>query len=99
SVILLEAVSIGSGASGRANGQVIGTLTRMPPDQIREKIGQPFLDLVAGSADDLFALVGRFNIDCDARRSGWLQPAHSPGRAKRAASLAAGWARAGADTK
>lgn len=99
SVILLEAVTIGAGASGRANGQVIGTLTRMPPDQIREKIGQPFLDLVAGSADRLFALVERFNIDCDARRSGWLQPAHSAGRAKRAAGLAAGWARAGADTQ
>lgn len=99
SVALLEAATIGSGASGRANGQVIGTLTRMPPDTIRSELGQGFLDLVAGSADQLYALVDRFGIDCDARRSGWLQPAHSPGRAKRAAGLAAAWGRAGADTQ
>lgn len=99
SVVVLEAARIGSGASGRANGQVIATLTRMPPDAIRSQLGQPFLDLVAGGADELFGLVRRFNIQCDAQRQGWLQPAHSPGRAARGASLAQAWARAGAPTE
>lgn len=96
SVIVLEAAIIGAGASGRANGQVIGTLTRHGPEAIAATLGQPFLDLVAGSADVLFGLIDRFAIDCDAVRAGWMQPAHSPGRARRAAGLAAQWARAGA---
>ncbi len=94
--ILLEAAMVGAGASGRANGQVIGTLTRHGPEAIAQTLGQPFLDLVAGSADVLFGLVDRFGIDCDAVRKGWLQPAHSPGRAARAKALAAAWVHAGA---
>lgn len=99
-VVLLEAVNIGYGASGRANGQVISALTRHGPDAIR-KIwpgvrGERFIQLVMGAADQLYALVDRYQIDCDARRNGWLQPAHSRGRAKRVASLAAQWAEAGA---
>lgn len=96
SVMLLEAATIGAGASGRANGQVIGTLTRHGPEAIAATLGRPFLDLVAGSADVLFGLIARFGIDCDAVRAGWMQPVHSPGRARRAAGLAAQWAAVGA---
>lgn len=95
-VVLLEAASIGSGASGRANGQVIATLTRLGPEGMAKTLGKPFLDMVAGSADVLYGFVERFGIDCDAVRNGWLQPAHSPGRAAAARGLAAQWAAAGA---
>lgn len=99
-VVLLEAARIGSGASGRANGQVISALTRHGPDAIRKHWpgarGERFVELVRGSADQLYALVERYGIDCDARRTGWLQPAHTPGRARRVAGLARQWAQAGA---
>ena len=99
-VVLLEAARIGWGASGRANGQVISALTRHGPDAIRKlwpgTRGERFVELVRGSADQLYALIERYGIDCDARRAGWLQPAHTPGRARRVASLARQWAQAGA---
>jgi glycine/D-amino acid oxidase-like deaminating enzyme len=95
-VVVLEAVTIGSGASGRANGQVIATLTQHSPDAVSEQLGKSFLHMVTGSADKLYGFVERFGIDCDAARNGWLQPAHSPGRARRAQTLAQQWARAGA---
>ncbi|MFK3777515.1 NAD(P)/FAD-dependent oxidoreductase [Agrobacterium sp. NPDC089420] len=101
-VVLLEAAKIGYGASGRANGQVISALTRHGPDAIRRvwpgERGERFIRLVAGAADRLYELIERYGIDCDACRNGWLQPAHSPGRAKRVAALAAQWAAVGAPT-
>ncbi|MCO5733420.1 FAD-binding oxidoreductase [Rhizobium sp. SSA_523] len=99
-VIVLEATRVGYGASGRANGQVISALTRHGPDAVRKiwpgERGTRFIQLVKGAADRLFDLVDRYGIDCDARRNGWLQPAHTPGRAKRVAGLAAQWAATGA---
>ncbi|MCP8894857.1 FAD-binding oxidoreductase [Shinella daejeonensis] len=99
-VVVLEAAHIGHGASGRANGQVISALTRHGPDALRAlwpgKRGDRFIALVAGSADRLYGLIERYAIDCDARRNGWLQPAHTEGRARRVAALAAQWAEAGA---
>jgi glycine/D-amino acid oxidase-like deaminating enzyme len=101
-VVLLEAARIGSGASGRANGQVISALTRHGPDAIRKHWpgvrGERFIELVSGSADQLYGLIERYGIDCDARRSGWLHPAHTRGRARRVAGLARQWAQAGAAT-
>ena len=99
SVILLEAATVGAGASGRANGQVIAALTRHGPDAIRATLGEPFLNLLATAADRLYGLVDTYRIDCGARRTGWLQPAHSPGRAKRTQSMAAQWAAAGAPAR
>ncbi|SEP94811.1 Glycine/D-amino acid oxidase [Faunimonas pinastri] len=100
--VLLEAATIGAGASGRANGQVIAALTRHGPNAIRAlwpgERGERFLAMVAGAADVLFELVDRYGIDCDARRNGWLQPAHSPGRLRRVAGLAEQWAALGAPT-
>jgi glycine/D-amino acid oxidase-like deaminating enzyme len=101
-VVLLEATRIGYGASGRANGQIIGALTRHGPSGIRQiwpgKRGERVIQLVRGSADVLYDLIDRYRIDCDARRAGWLQPAHTRGRAKLGAALAAQWAEAGAPT-
>lgn len=102
SVAVLEAACVGYGASGRANGQVISALTRHGPAAIRRiwpgERGERFIALVQGAADSLFGLVDRYGIDCDARRTGWLQPAHSPGRMKLVSGLAAQWAEAGSPT-
>ena len=40
-VIVLEAVQVGWGASGRNNGQVIPTMTGAEPDSIAKTMGRP----------------------------------------------------------
>jgi glycine/D-amino acid oxidase-like deaminating enzyme len=93
--VVVEGGEIGAGASGRNNGQVIPTLTRHDPEAILKALGPDFgprfLDLVKGSADDLFDTVAHYGIDCDAVRNGWIQPAHTPGRARLAVRRAAQW--------
>jgi glycine/D-amino acid oxidase-like deaminating enzyme len=99
-VVVLEAATVGAGASGRANGQIIPTLTRHDPEAIvrllGDERGERFLELLAGSADRLFGTVARYDIDCDARRTGWLQPAHTPDRARLATLRAEQWRSRGA---
>jgi glycine/D-amino acid oxidase-like deaminating enzyme len=94
-VLVLEAGEIGSGASGRNNGQVIPTLTRHDPAAILAawgpERGERFLRLLEHSADLLFETAAHYGIECDAVRSGWIQPAHTPGRARAAERRAAQW--------
>ncbi|HEX2890872.1 FAD-binding oxidoreductase [Vineibacter terrae] len=81
---VVEADEIGSGASGRNNGQVIPTMSRADPSAMVAKFGQErgqrFAGLVRDSAETVFDLVRRHDIDCAAEQSGWIQPAHTPGR-------------------
>lgn len=70
STMVLEAVTVGAGASGRNNGQVIPTLTRHDPTAVlklmRLERGERFLRMLARSADLLFDTIARYRIDCDA---------------------------------
>ncbi|TXL82196.1 FAD-binding oxidoreductase [Vineibacter terrae] len=86
---VVEAGEIGSGASGRNNGQVIPTMSRADPSAMVAKFGQErgqrFAGLVRDSAQTVFDLVRRHDIDCAAEQSGWIQPAHTPGRVAKVA--------------
>lgn len=84
-VVVLEACDVGSGASGLNNGQVIPVLTRADPDMLIDRFagaGERFVRLIGGSAQDLFDLVRQEGLECEAEQSGWIQPAHSPGRVR-----------------
>ena len=103
--IVLEAGEIGSGASGRNNGQVIPTFSRIEPDALADSTppeqggrakGEQLVQLVADSAAFTFDLIRAHGMDCDAEQRGWVQPAHTPGRVKLAERRAAAWARRGA---
>jgi len=100
SVAVLEAGEPGFGASGRNNGQVIPTYSRANPDdvvaQFGAEVGERMNAWVAGSADLVFGLIDRHDIDCDAERQGWLQPAHRPGRLAGARKKYEQWAARGA---
>src|SRR5256886_6247042 len=78
SVIVLETGEPGWGASGRNGGQVIPGL-KPHPDEVVAMFGPEAgerLVRVAGDAPGiLFALFGRHEIDCDARRCGCIPPA------------------------
>lgn len=96
SVAVLEAKEIGFGASGRNNGQVIPTLSRMEPEDFARQTSERFLQLVCDSATFTFDLIRRHRMDCEAVQNGWIQPSHTPGRVKLAERRAAAWSKRGA---
>ncbi len=81
SVAVLEAQQIGSEASGRNGGFVVPNFAKVDPDdvvrQLGEKQGERLNQLIGGSADFVYELIRRYNIDCDAVQGGWIQPAHA----------------------
>jgi glycine/D-amino acid oxidase-like deaminating enzyme len=98
-VVLVEAAEPGWGASGRNNGQVIPTLSGHDPSAVVKRYGEAgerFNLLVRDSASYLFDLVRRFQIPAEAEQSGWVQPAHSPGRLKRSEARVREWEALGA---
>ncbi|CAH2601719.1 FAD-binding oxidoreductase [Rhodovastum atsumiense] len=98
-VLVVEAMAPGWGASGRNNGQVIPTLTRMNPDDLVARYGgagERFAAMLGGSADLLFETVRRCDIAAEAEQTGWVQPAHSPGRMRIAETRVRQWERWGA---
>jgi len=98
-VVVLEGASVGWGASGRNNGQVIPTLTAAEPDAIEARHGEAgarFVALIRDSAEALFALVRDEAIACEAEQTGWFQPAHRPSRMKLSEKRVEAWARRGA---
>ncbi len=98
-VVVLEAAEIGWGASGRNNGQVIPTLSRMDPDEIAARggaKGEAFVALIRDSASLVFDLIRRHGIEAEAVQNGWVQPAHRASRMKLAEKRVEAWARRGA---
>src|ERR1700755_3066947 len=84
-VAIVEAMEPGWGASGRNNGQVIPTLSRVDPDEIVARDGAPgerFAAMLRDSASTLFDVARRYQLNAEQEQSGWVQPVHSPGRIK-----------------
>jgi glycine/D-amino acid oxidase-like deaminating enzyme len=79
-VRLLDANAVGWGASGRTGGQVIPGL-KYDPDEIEAMFGPELgarMVSAAGSVGaEVFGLIERHSIACDAQHKGWLQPAFS----------------------
>ena len=79
-VVVLDAMDVGDGASGRNGGQVIPGL-KYDPDTLEDMYGgvqgAKLVATVGAGPDLVFELIRRHRIDCDAVRSGWLQLATS----------------------
>ncbi len=100
--IVLEGKTIGSGASGRNNGQVIPVLSRAEPEKIEQiygEVGKRFTTLIRDSANYLFQLARDENIECEAEQTGWFQPAHSKAHLESSKWRNSAWARRGAPCK
>lgn len=97
-VCVLDAGEPGWGASGRNGGQVIPGL-KYDPDALRKRFGgaqaERLIDVAGGAADEVFALIERHAIDCDATRRGWIQPAASPAALRTIEGRAEQWRRHG----
>lgn len=94
-VAVFEAGHVGFGASGRSGGQVNPMLPTARPDDLRRAVGDTYFERMTEvslrSADDLFDLIRRHQIQCDARQSGWLRVDHAPEAREVARRNAALW--------
>src|SRR5215469_3494957 len=98
-VMVLEAAEIGERASGLNGGQVIAGV-KPDPDALERLLG-PYaggrLVATAGAGPDLvFELIARHGIECEARRTGWIQPATSEAALTQLARRVEQWLRRGA---
>jgi glycine/D-amino acid oxidase-like deaminating enzyme len=79
-VVVLDAMELGDGASGRNGGQVIPGL-KYDPDTLQALYpgdqGAKLVATVAAGPDLVFDLIRQHAIGCEAVRSGWLQLATS----------------------
>ena len=95
-VVIVEAEQPGWGASGRNTGQVVPTMWGMhkTPRQIEERFGRErgarLNGRVGAAADELFALIARHAIQCDARR-GYVCVARTPKSLGKWRSVFAEW--------
>jgi glycine/D-amino acid oxidase-like deaminating enzyme len=86
-VLVLEADEIGFGASGRNTGFVVPRLKgSLGLDAVTRMLGgaqaETLLNFVGGVGDNLFTLLDRLKIECDAEQTGFLAPAHDAGAMK-----------------
>lgn len=80
SVILLESRRVGFGGSGRNAGLVNAGVWKTPDyvvEQLGEQAGQKFNRALYDSPAQVFDLIRRYHIDCDAKRCGTVNIAHS----------------------
>lgn len=96
---VLEARTIGWGASGRAFGQLVPYLKHDHAGVLahygRER-GQRLVDAIAAGPQFVFELIGRHRIACDAVQTGLLFGGHSPAGQRSLAQRADYWQRRGA---
>ncbi len=94
-VAVFDTHDVGHGASGRNGGQVNPMLPVAVPEELRRAVGDTYFERLArvslGSADELFALVNRYGIDCDARQHGWIRANHSTKAAEKTSATVKLW--------
>lgn len=99
-VFVLDAGDVGWGASGRTGGQVNPMLPFNTPDNLMKLVGPQYFERLTetslNSADALFALIRKYQIDCQARQKGWLRVDHCAKARKVSASNTKIWNRYGA---
>ena len=93
-VIILDSENPGWGASGRNGGQVNPGL-KEDPEEIEKKFGSEVgrkMVEVSGNAPDLvFSIIKKYNIQCNAIRSGWIRAAHNKEAFKKQKKRAKDW--------
>lgn len=93
-VICIEKHTIGWGASGRNNGQIIPGL-KLDPNDVIKTLGNELGDKLvrcSGDAPDLaFSLIKQYAINCDAVQQGWIQPGRSSSAIKAIESRVEQW--------
>ena len=98
-VVVLEAADVGARASGTNGGQVIPGV-KHDPDTLERIFGHGAGARLVGTAaagpDLVFELIAQYGIECDAVRTGWIQPAESDEALAELAARVEQWRRRGA---
>jgi glycine/D-amino acid oxidase-like deaminating enzyme len=99
-VVVLEAHEPGWGGSGRNGGQVIPGL-KYDPDELEQMFGpergKRLVDFIGGTADVVFDLIEKHNMNVPHQRKGWIQGAHTEAGLDLVKQRAAQWAKRGVD--
>ena len=101
-VRVLEARSIGEGASGLNGGQVIPGLKYDPEwllSHFGPQRGEALIDFAAHTADSVFDLIDAEKLDVPRQRNGWIQAAHTETALAAARERDRQWQARGADVK
>lgn len=83
-VVVLEANEPGWGASGRNGGQVNPGLKADPDDveaAFGPELGRRMVAFAWSAPETLFAIIARYQIECEARNGGTMRAAYRPGHA------------------
>jgi glycine/D-amino acid oxidase-like deaminating enzyme len=100
--VVVEAGRVGAGGSGLNGGQVNPGM-KYDPDEIEAAHDAPtarrLVRFSGGLAQRTFELIEQYGIDCEARRGGFVQPAHSQATLDKLRSRAEQWARRGAPAR
>ncbi len=105
-VVVLDAGDIAWGASGRNGGQV-NPIGHEPPEVIAQHwkafgeadIARRYTEMTIQSADEVFALINRHGIDCDAEQNGWIRSVHGSAAVPAFEHLYNSWREAGAELR
>ncbi|MCX7566643.1 FAD-binding oxidoreductase [Sulfitobacter sp. F26169L] len=99
-VAVFDAGPVAHGASGRSGGQVNPMLPAKKPQELRRAVGDRYFERMAEtsfrSADDVFDLVRKYQIRCEARQHGWIRAQHCDSARREANANAHLWNEAGA---
>ena len=81
-VVVLEAEDAGFGGTGRNSGHIIPTIAAGDPDDLVARFGpergERLVAFLRDSADAVWDLVRRYDIDCEAVTAGWALPGGGP---------------------
>lgn len=95
SVAVLEGHYLGAGASGMNAGFVVPNFAKSDPVTTRARLGdaagEALLRLVGDGATQVFRTIAEEGILCDARQTGWLNPAYGPAMAEALQQRAKMW--------
>ena len=94
--VVLEAREPGAGASGRSTGFIVPSLYASLDQATVENVmgaapAARFLDFVGRSAEPVFDLVARHDLDARAERTAWIHPASTQAWAERLRSRRLEW--------
>ena len=99
--VVLDAGDVGYGASGRNGGQVNPMLPFNTPEKLSKLLGNRYFERLTeaslGSADELFSVIKKYQIECQARQNGWLRVCHNSRALRDAEAGVAEWNKHGAN--
>lgn len=105
-VAVVDSGDIGWGASGRNGGQVnpIGhespaTIERRWHKDFGSEYAQRYVQMTIDSADEVFDLIKKHHIHCDAEQNGWIRAVHGDAAMPTFEDMALGWQKSGADLR